>query len=38
MKNFKLKNGEELIKIISNIEVEANENKYVFTVFLTTKR
>ena len=38
MKNFKLKNGEELIKIISNIEVEANENKYVLTVFLTNKR
>lgn len=38
MKNFKLKNDEELIKIISNIEVEANENKYVLTVFLTSKR
>ena len=38
MKNFKLKSNEELIKIISNIDVKANENKYVLTVFLTNKR
>ena len=38
MKNFKLKESEELVRIIKNVEVEANENKYVLTVFLTTKR
>ena len=38
MKNFKLKEKEELVKIIKEIEVEANENKYILTVFLTTKR
>ena len=38
MKNFKLKSNEELIKIISNIDIKANENKYVLTVFLTSKR
>ncbi len=38
MKNFKLKNGEELIKILKNIEIEANENKYILTLFLTTER
>ncbi len=38
MKYFKLKNDEELIKIISNIEVEANENKFILTLFLTNKR
>ena len=38
MKNFKLKEKEELVKIIKEIEVEANENKYILTLFLTTKR
>ena len=38
MKNFKLKESEELVRVIKNIEVEANENKYVLTLFLTTKR
>ena len=38
MKNFKLKNGEELIKILKNIEIEANENKYILTLFLTNER
>lgn len=38
MKNFKLKESEELVRVIKNVEVEANENKYVLTVFLTTKR
>ena len=38
MKNFKLKNGEELIKIVKNIEIEANENKYILTLFLTNER
>ena len=35
MKKFKLKSDEELIKIYSNIEVEANENKFILTLFLT---
>ena len=38
MKNFKLKEKEELVKIIKEIEVEADENKYILTLFLTTKR
>ena len=38
MKNFKLKEKEELVKIIKEIEVEANENKYILTLFLTTTR
>lgn len=38
MNNFKLKKGEELVRIIKNIEVEANENKYILTLFLTTNR
>ena len=38
MKNFKLGSNEELVKVLENIEIEANENKYVLTVFLTTKR
>ena len=38
MKNFKLKENEELVKIIKGIEVEANENQYFLTLFLTTKR
>lgn len=35
MKKFKLKSDEELIKIYSNIEVEANKNKFILTLFLT---
>ncbi len=38
MKNFKLGSKEEIIKIWKNIEVEANENPYILTLFLTTKR
>lgn len=38
MKKFKLKSDEELIKIYSNIEVEANENKFILTLFLTNNR
>lgn len=38
MKNFKLENDEEIVKIYSNIEVEANENKFILTLFLTNKR
>lgn len=38
MKNFKLKKGEELKKILKNIEVKANDNKYILTLFLTTER
>ena len=38
MKNFKLGSNEELVKVLENIEIEANENKYVLTLFLTTKR
>ena len=38
MNNFKLKSNEELIKIYPNIAIEANENKYILTLFLTTKR
>lgn len=35
IKYFKLKSDEELNKIHSNIKVEANENKFVLTLFLT---
>ena len=38
MKNFKLKSNEELVKVIKDIEIEANENQYILTIFLTTKR
>ena len=38
MKNFKLEKNEELIKILKDILVEANENRYELTLFLTTKR
>ena len=38
MKYFKLKSDEELIKIAANIEVEANDNRFILTLFLTTKR
>ena len=38
MNNFKLKSDEELVKIYSNIEVEANENKFILTLFLTNNR
>ena len=38
MKKFKLKSDEELIKIYSNIEVEANKNKFILTLFLTNNR
>lgn len=38
MKYFKLKSDEELIKIAANIEVEANDNHFILTLFLTTKR
>ena len=38
MKNFKLKKGEELKKIQKDIEVEANENQFILTLFLTTRR
>ena len=38
MKNFKLKEKEELVRIIKDMEIEANENKYILTAFLTTKR
>ena len=38
MKNFKLKENEELVRIIKDMEIEANENKYILTAFLTTKR
>lgn len=38
MNNFKLKSDEELVKIYSNIKVEANENKFILTLFLTNNR
>lgn len=38
MKNFKLEKEEELIKILKNIQVEADENQYELTLFLTSKR
>lgn len=38
MKNFKLEKDEELLKILENIEVIANENKFILTLFLTSKR
>ena len=38
MKNFKCSDNEELIKIFKNIHVKANENEYVLTLFLTSKR
>lgn len=38
MKNFKLENNEEIIKILENIQVEANENRYELTLFITNKR
>lgn len=38
MKNFKLKKEEELKKIQKDIEVEANENQFILTLFLTTRR
>lgn len=38
MKKFKLKSDEELIKIYSNIEVDANKNKFILTLFLTNNR
>lgn len=36
--NFKLKNNENLIKVFKNIPIEANENRYELTLFLTDKR
>ena len=38
MKNFKLSKEEELIKILKNVQVQANENYYELTIFLTSKR
>lgn len=38
MKNFKLKDKEELVKIIENIKVQANEKQFILTLFLTTTR
>lgn len=38
MRNFKLDNNEDLIKVLKDIEVEANKNRYELTLFLTTKR
>ena len=36
--NFDLKSYEELVEIYSNIKVEANENKFILTLFLTNNR
>ena len=36
--NFKLSNNENLIKVFKNIPIEANENRYELTLFLTDKR
>ena len=38
MKNFKLKENEEIITIEENIPVKANENNFTLTLFLTNKR
>ena len=38
MNNFKLKSDEELVIIFSNIKVEAIENKFILTLFLTNNR
>ena len=38
MKNFKLKENEEIITIEENIPVKANENNFTLTMFLTNKR
>ena len=38
MKNFKLKENEEILKIAENILVKANENNFTLTMFLTNKR
>lgn len=36
--NFKLSNNENLLKVFKNIPIEANENRYELTLFLTDKR
>ena len=36
--NFKLSNNENLIKVFKKIPIEANENRYKLTLFLTDKR
>lgn len=38
MTNFKLRKDEELLKIFENIEVKANDNKFILTLFLTSQR
>ncbi len=38
MSNFKLQKDEDVVKINSNIKVEANENIFILTLFLTNQR